>query len=167
MAYWFYTGKTTSNYEDPEKGPLVLTPRQKFHAPPAAVRHLIEAGLVKQLREPKPVQTSAPAAPEKEVATPAATKSEPEEKAVEPLPEAAAPKPTAEEPPEAGPSSASGTADVVGSAVAEESAVEAEVEAEAEKSSKEMEPSLSSTSKGRKKRRRRGSSSSSGSDSHS
>jgi hypothetical protein len=152
MARWYYKGTSTANYNDPERGPRILTPRTKFEAPVAAVQHLIQAGLIKRLPDLKkkpvpalpvasesaPVQTSAP----QDVAKSMVSKSEPEPD----------PKEVSEDP-----SSASWE-----TAVVESSAVVVEEEAGAEESSKEKESGLSS--QGGRRKRRRGLSSGSDSD---
>ena len=56
MAYWYYTGRVTTPINVPGKGPIVLRPRERFHAPPSAVAHLLrlDPPLVKRLPDPPP-----------------------------------------------------------------------------------------------------------------
>jgi hypothetical protein len=76
MPYWYYSGRTTTPIEIPGKGPIVLKPRSKFHAPQSSVAHLLRIKLVKRLPDPPqpPAEAKdAPApAPKQEVPQPAA-----------------------------------------------------------------------------------------------
>jgi hypothetical protein len=67
MAYWHYSGRITTPINVPGKGPIVLRPREKFHAPQSAVAHLLRLNppLVKRLPDPPP---SAEPPPKKEAA---------------------------------------------------------------------------------------------------
>lgn len=68
MAYWYYSGRTTTPIDIPGKGPVVLKPRAKFHAPQASVAHLLRIKMVTRLPDPpQPSAKPAPAAPKQEV----------------------------------------------------------------------------------------------------
>jgi hypothetical protein len=56
MAYWHYSGRVTTPINVPGRGPIVLRPREKFHAPQSAVAHLLRLNppLVKRLPDPPP-----------------------------------------------------------------------------------------------------------------
>lgn len=73
--FWYYSGRVTTPVELPG-GAVIITPRSKFHAPPSAVAHLVQVGLVKRLPDPKPiVQQVAVVATAARVPPPAVTKS--------------------------------------------------------------------------------------------
>ena len=52
IPYWFYTGKSTTPINLGGKNSIVLKPRSRFHAPAAAVSHLVSLKLVKRLPDP-------------------------------------------------------------------------------------------------------------------
>jgi len=51
LPFWYYAGRVTTAIDLPG-GPVVITPRSKFHALPTAVAHLVKVGLVKRLPDP-------------------------------------------------------------------------------------------------------------------
>jgi hypothetical protein len=80
LPYWYYKGRTTTPINIPGVGPIVLTPRMKFHAPQAAVSHLMKQKLVARLPDP-PVKEEPVVTPEPEEKSLAAPKSEAETQA--------------------------------------------------------------------------------------
>jgi hypothetical protein len=63
MPYWYYAGKTTSCVEIPGRGPVILVPRERFHAPRASVHHLLKT------RPPQVKLLPDPPQPKNELAT--------------------------------------------------------------------------------------------------
>jgi len=92
MAQWYYKGRTTTPIEHPEKGSIVLRPRQRFSAPKAAVQHLLDAGLCSRIPDPQP-STPLAAKPEKAKKEAHEVAAEPESKSSPGLAEKDEPKP--------------------------------------------------------------------------
>lgn len=58
MARWYYRGRTTTPFDHPDRGPIVIEPRTTFEAPKSAVQHLFNKNLVKRMPDPAPKKTA-------------------------------------------------------------------------------------------------------------
>jgi len=159
MPRWYYRGRNTTPINIPDKGSIVLRPRDRFEAPASAVARLVSAGLVTRLAdrvEPKPEIATPPVKPASQSPTPVPVVQKAKEKMPAPEPASVAKeesKSESQEAPVSGENNTGGSSDVVNSSseVVQEDTAEA-ADAVATDSRSESESEKQQTGKRRNRR---------------